>query len=73
MKRVWNWRHFFQSENVEKLNQWDEKHLGIVSSPDGSGTFFEWFEAADPTKRHDRVERFPLSNPNISVPATLHS
>jgi predicted enzyme related to lactoylglutathione lyase len=40
---------FFKCKDVEKMNAWYAKHLGLETSE--YGTNFEWRDAEDPTKK----------------------
>jgi len=51
---------FFKSDDPKALYAWYERHLGIRSNPDGTGTAFAWRGHRGPAeKRYDGVERIP--------------
>jgi hypothetical protein len=42
---------FFKAENPQTLYEWYEKHLGIVSEPNGQGAMMHWREGRKPERR----------------------
>ena len=40
---------FFKCKDPKKMTEWYEKHLGLTTNPYGAS--FEWYEAADKTKK----------------------
>ena len=42
---------FFKSDDPKALYAWYERHLGIRSNPDGTGTAFAWRDTEDPQKK----------------------
>ncbi len=64
---------FFQAENPRRLYEWYEKHLGIISEPNGQGAILHWSEDENPERRGMTVWRCLKSTANISNPAARRS